>query len=102
MNREPLRFSKRVRWPYVALLSITLIGAIVLLSFITRVDASLRQGPVPLRHAFGTIGDDLGSWSRAVGHDGQPRPDAIFGFEMIEALGTDLYLDRLLSDGDRQ
>ena len=69
MTRERLRFSKRVRWAYVALLSITVIGVIV--PIITRVDASLRQGPVPLRHAFGTIGDDLGSWSRAVGHDGQ-------------------------------
>ena len=100
MNHEPLRFSKRVRWTFAALLSITVIGVIV--PIITRVDASLRQGPVPLRHAFGTIGDDLGSWSRAVGHDGQPRPDCIFGVEMIEALGTDLYLDRFLSDGDRQ
>ena len=102
MTSERHRFSKRVRWTFAALLSITVIGGIVLPSFITRMGANPRKGPVPLRHAFNTIGDDLGSWSRAVGRDGKPMPDSVFGMETIEALGTDLYLDRLLSDGDRQ
>ena len=93
MTREPLRFSKRVRWTFAALLSITVIGAIVLSPFITRVDASLRQRPVPLRHAFGTIGDDLGSWSRAVGRDGQPRPDMVFRENPFKYMSV---LDRVL------
>lgn len=102
MKRHRIRFRRRVRWAYVALISITVIGAIVLPTITTRVDASLRKGPVPIRHAFGTIRDDMGSWSRAVDWDGKPRPDAIYGVEMNECLGTNVYLDRCLADGDRR
>ena len=51
--------------------------------------------------SFFRSGTPLGPWDRAIGKDGKPKPDSIFGMEMIEGLGTDLYLDRLLSDGDR-
>ncbi|MCP4833739.1 MAG: hypothetical protein GY895_03150, partial [Phycisphaera sp.] len=102
MKRHRLRFRGRVPWAYVAPVSITVIGAIVLPTIISRVKAGPRQEPAPLRHAFGTIADDLGSWSRAVGRDGKPRPDAFYGVDMKECLGTNVYLDRHLADGDRQ
>ena len=93
MKGHRLRFRRRARWAHVALISTTVIGGIVLPTITTRAAASLRHEPLPLRHAFGTIGDDLGSWSRAIGRDGKPGPDSILGAEMTECLGTDLCLD---------
>ena len=108
MNQDRLRFRWRAPLALVALLSMLVIISFAVRhviggnAFVVEVKEQLESGGAPLRHAFGTIGDDLGSWSRAVGHDGKPRPDAVFREQTIEALGTDLYLDRLLSDGDRQ
>ncbi|MCP4834669.1 MAG: hypothetical protein GY895_07865 [Phycisphaera sp.] len=103
MNRNRLRFRflSGVRRAYVALISSTVIAAVIL-TVNTRVVAGVPEALVPLRHTFGTICDDLGSWSRVVGQDGKPRPDAVFKTTTTEALGTDLYLDRSLGDGDRR
>jgi len=87
---------------FVALLSMLVITAFAV-RHVTRGNALLEQ-VVPLRHAFGTIGDDLGSWNRAVGRDGKPTPDVVHSEEIatIGCLGTNIYLDRYLADGDRR
>ena len=97
-----IRFRSNVRAAYMALLSILVIGAFTLPIVISQLEIYLRKEPVPLRRTLNTIDDDLGPWDRAIGRDGKPKPDSIFGMEMIEGLGTDLYLDRLLANGDRQ
>ena len=97
-----LRFRSNVRSAYTAILSILVIGAFTIPIAISQLEIYLRKESVPLRRTLNTIDDDLGPWDRAIGKDGEPKPDSIFGMEMIEGLGTDLYLDRLLANGDRQ
>lgn len=86
----------------MALISILVIGAVTIPIAIAQLEIYLRKESVPLRRTLNTIDDDLGPWDRAIGEDGKPRQDTIFGMEMIEGLGTDLYLDRYLADGDRR
>ena len=97
-----LRFQTSIRAAYVSLLTILVIGAVTIPVAIAQLEIYLRKEPVPLRRTLNTIDDDLGPWDRATEKNGEPRPDTIFGVEMIEGLGTDLYLDRYLANGDRQ
>ena len=99
---SPLRFRSNVRVAYVSLLSILVIGAVTIPIAIAQLEIYLRKESVPLRRTLNTIDDDLGPWDRAIGKDGKPKQDSIFGAEMIEGLGTDLYLDRFLANGDIQ
>ena len=110
MNQDRLRFRWRAPLALVALLSMLVIISFAVRhviggnAFVVEVKEQLESGGVPLRHAFGTIGDDLGSWSRAVGHDGQPMSDMVYSQELATTgcLGTNIYLDRYLADGDRR
>ena len=95
-----LRFQSNIRFAYTALLSILVIGAVTIPVAIAQLEIYLRKEPVPLRRTLNAIDDKLGPWNRAMGKDGEPRADTIFGIEMIEGLGTELYLDRYLANGD--
>ena len=96
-----LRFQSSVRSAYVALVSILVLGAVAIPVVISQLEIYLRKESVPLRRTLNTIDDDLGRWDRAKGKDGEPKEDAVFGVEMIEGLGTELYLDRWMTSRGR-
>ena len=99
---KEIRFETSVRRVYVALLSILLIGAVTIPLVIAQLEIYLRKESVPLRRTLNSIDDDLGSWDRVRDGEGNPREDTLFGEEMIEGLGTNLYLDRYVTDGRHQ
>lgn len=99
---KEIRFETSVRRVYVALLSILLIGAVTIPLVIAQLEIYLRKESVPLRRTLNSIDDDLGSWDRVRDGEGNPREDTLFGEEMIEGLGTNLYLDRYITDGRHQ
>ena len=96
-----LRFQSSVRSAYVALVSILVLGAVTIPVVIARLEIYLQKESVPLRRTLNTIDDDLGPWNRARGKDGKEKEDTVFGVEMIEGLGTELYLDRWMTSRGR-
>lgn len=89
-----MRIEPRVRWAYVAAIAALLTGAATFHVIAGAVKGWLLKDPAPLRESLGTIPTTLGRW-KAIGTDEQ------LGAEMIEELGTKIYLTRTYAiDGD--
>ena len=97
-----MRFSRSIRATYGTILGVLLIGAVTLPVVVAQLEIYLQKKPVYLRETLATIPTSLGSFSVARGKDGKPEPDELYGPEMLETLGTDMYLARNYeSDGAR-
>ena len=89
-----MRFARSIRATYGVILGVLLIGAVTLPIIIAQLEIYLQKKPVFLRETLATIPSSLGAFSVARDKDGNPIPDELYGPEMLETLGTDMYLAR--------
>lgn len=97
-----LRFTGSIRKAFATLLAFLVLGVVTIPVVIAQLEIYLRKEPVPLVRPLNNVNDSLGDWRRARDDDGKALPDTQFGAEMIEGLGTSLYLDRMIESKGRR
>lgn len=89
-----MRFDRRAKVAFVIACLALLGSGLGFRAAVAYFNYYLAKEPVQLREHFATIPRVLGEW-QAIG------PDSQLPLEMVESLGTDLYLDRNYTDGER-